>query len=454
MSIIGSSQRATEASSEREPSVNADRFDMAPDSCRHHASGLRGKGADDGRRRICVFTGNRAEYGLIYPLLRKLGASEQVELQLLVSGAHLSPEFGLTYRAIECDGFRIDAKVEMLVSSDTPVGAATSMGVGVIGMGTALAQLRPELLVLSGDRYETFAAAIAGSAAGAPIAHIGGGQSTEGVIDDSFRHAITKLSSLHFTFDERSRQRVVQLGEDPRRAYNVGALGLRELDQLASLTRTDLEELLGMRLRKPTLLVTYHPSASTREAPQVQPAALLRALERFPEATVVMTRPNSDPGGHHIASAMQRYQSEHPERVRFYASLGRMNYLSLVRHSDVVLGNSSSGLTEAPALGVPSVNVGDRQKGRPTASSVIDSPDEWHEIASAIETAISPEFRNELGSIRRPYISTGSAEDQILAVLASVKVGDLGRKPFYDLPLRDVASTTGAEALPVAGSGS
>lgn len=382
-------------------------------------------------RRICVFTGTRAEYGLLRWLLRELAEADDVCLQLVVSGAHLAPQFGLTHRVIEEDGFHIDAKVDMLLASDTPVGAAKSMGVGMLGFADALDRLRPHVLVVVGDRYEAMAAACAAVVVGVPIAHIHGGETTEGAIDESIRHAITKLASLHFAAAEPFRKRILQLGENPARVHMVGAPGLDALAHLRLLDREELAQALGVPLPAPLFLVTYHPVTRAEPGSATALPALFAALDRFCGATVLFTGPNADAGGRTVAHAIDTYAAQRSGRVCVQTSLGQQRYLSALQLADVVIGNSSSGLIEAPAVGTPTVNLGTRQRGRPRAASVIDTDESTPAIVAAIETALSSAF-----DARSPYgpHGEGGASRRIAGVLRSVELDGILVKRFHDRP--------------------
>jgi UDP-hydrolysing UDP-N-acetyl-D-glucosamine 2-epimerase len=375
-------------------------------------------------------TGTRAEYGILYWLLDELRGRSGVCLQIIATGAHLSPEFGLTYRIIEEDGFFIDAKVEMLLSADTASGVTKSAGLALIGFSDAYERLRPDLAVVLGDRYEILAAATAAHFAGIPIAHIGGGETTEGAIDEAIRHSITKMSSLHFTSTEAYRRRVIQLGENPGTVFCVGALGLEHLRRTKLMSRCELEASLGMELGARNFLVTYHPS-TLGEPPEEGVSALLSALEEFGDARIVFTYPNSDAGGRSVIKMIDRFASENGGRSRAFVSLGQTRYLSVLRHFDAVIGNSSSGLIEAPSFKIPTVNIGERQKGRIRADSVIDCGASAGEISGAITRALSPAFRDVVEASSNPYEKDGAAAS-IADALTAYDPPSAGKK-FYDL---------------------
>ena len=314
------------------------------------------------KRKICIVTGTRAEYGLLVPLLEKIAADQDFLLQLVATGMHLSPEFGLTSHKIEEDGFVIDRRVEMLLSSDTPVGIAKSIGLGIIGFADVLSQLQPDLLVLTGDRYEMMAAAQTTLIAKVPTAHIAGGDTTEGAFDEAIRHCITKMSHIHFVTNELSRHRVRQLGENPDYIYNVGSLGIDRIKKMIPLSRSDLEKRLNFSFLRNNLLITFHPVTLDYNTSGRQFNELLEALSNLgTETGLIFTKPNADPGGHEITHLLDDFVSRHPNAVA-HTSLGDLTYLSLILHVDAVVGNSSSGIYEVPSFQKPTVNIGDRRK--------------------------------------------------------------------------------------------
>lgn len=381
-------------------------------------------------RKVAVFTGTRAEYGLLYWLMKGIAASELLTLQTIVSAMHLSPEFGATWRQIEADGFPIDAKVEMLLSSDSAVGVVKSMGVGLIGFADALDRLRPDVLVVLGDRFEALAVAQAALVMRIPVVHLHGGEITEGAYDDAFRHAITKMASLHFTSCEAHRQRVMQMGEPPETVFDVGALGL---DHLMHETPMDFEALsasLGFALRKPYFLVTYHPVTLGDEDPVRTTNAMLEALDGFPEHQVLLTYPNADNGGRAIIPLLEAYARNHPGRVLATPSLGFRRYLGALRGAAAMIGNSSSGIIEAPAFGVPTVNIGIRQRGRLSANSVLTCLPDGGAIRQAVARVIDPAFIRQIDPSTHPY-GQGQAAPQIVRELERHDFG-IGKR-FVDL---------------------
>ena len=383
-------------------------------------------------KKVCVVTGTRAEYGLLRWVMEGILKSAELELQLIVTGMHLSPEFGMTADAIEADGFTIDHKIEMLLSSDTVVGVTKSIGLGMIGFADALAKLQPDLMLLLGDRFEILAAATSATVARIPIAHLHGGEVTEGAIDEAIRHSISKMSHLHFVAAEEYRRRVIQLGEEPQRVFDVGGLGIDNILRLKLLTRDELEAVLDVKLKKRSLLITFHPVTLEQDGSAEQMDQLLAALADLKDTTLIFTMPNADAEGrvlfHQIKSFCETYS-----QARVYPSLGQLHYLSCIQHVDGVIGNSSSGLTEAPSFKKGTVNIGDRQRGRLKAGSVIDCEPDGNSIRAALGHLFSVEFQTKLSAVENPY-GNGGASDEIVRKLANLSLHDLLKKPFYDLP--------------------
>ena len=382
------------------------------------------------QRKICVVTGSRADYGLLHSVLTAIASDNDLKLQIAATGMHLSPEFGLTVRQIEADGFSIDARVDMLLSADSPAAVAKSIGLGVIGFADALNRLSPDILVVLGDRFEILAAAQAALVMRIPLAHIHGGETSEGAFDEGIRHALTKMAMWHFVAAEPYRKRVVQMGEAPARVFNVGAPGLDLLDGMQWLDRDALQASLQVPLASPLFLVTYHPVTLANDDPTLPMAELLAALGRFPKATVVFTCPNADTGGRRLIDMIDRFVAHAPECRHAFVSLGQQRYLSLMKLADVVLGNSSSGLTEAPALQRATVNIGDRQKGRLKATSVIDTSEQRDDIERALQQAMSPAFIRALGETVSLY-GQGKAGWQIKEELKRVPL--TVQKSFFDI---------------------
>lgn len=379
-------------------------------------------------RKICVVTGSRAEYGILYWLLREIAADATLELQLIATAMHLSPEFGLTYRQIEADGFRIDAKVDMLLSSDTAVAIAKSIGIGVIGFADAFERLKPDIIVLAGDRFELLAPAQAALVAGIPIAHISGGDTTEGAYDDAIRHSLTKMSHLHFVANALFARRVRQMGENPAHVYDFGAPQLDHLQRTRLLGRAELEKILGFRLRQRNLLVTFHPATLETGTPAAQFAELLAALQALDEDVgLIFTLPNADNDGRALIRMIDEFVAG-PGRGRsvVHASLGQAAYLSALSQVDALVGNSSSALAEAPSMHKAAVNIGERQKGRPRAASVIDCPPDRKAIGAAIAKALAL----DCSTVVNPY-GSGDSSRRIAEVLRNVPLAGLRQKSFF-----------------------
>lgn len=385
-------------------------------------------------KKIAVFTGTRAEYGLLYWLLKDIQADPELSLKLLVSGMHLSPEFGETYKQIEKDGFKIDEKVEILLSSDSSVGIAKSMGLGVLGFADALSRLAPDVLIILGDRFEALAAAQTAMILRIPVVHLHGGEITEGAYDDAIRHAITKLSYLHATSTEEYRQRVIQLGEAPDRVFNVGAIGLDHLKRGSVMSLEELTESLNFPLRQPYIVATYHPVTLANEEPVSSFDSLLNALGAFPDVQVILTYPNADDGGRKIIPLLEAYASKYSERVLAIPSLGQARYLSAIKHAAVVVGNSSSGIIEVPSFNVPTVDIGMRQKGRLAAASVLHCEATALAIQSSLKSALDDSYKQGDTQIHNPY-GQGNASQKVISVLKNMKFTAM--KSFYDVKVSD-----------------
>lgn len=360
-------------------------------------------------RKICIFTGTRAEYGLLKPLMQRIREADDCDLQLLVSGSHLSEQFGYTVTEIEEDGFRVDEKVDIEPEADSATSVCRSTGLGVIEYGKALERLCPDMLVLLGDRYEALAAATTAMLHRVPIAHIHGGESSYGAIDESIRHAITKMSYLHFTSTQEYADRVIQLGEHPNRVFHVGALGVENILTQPLLSRQAICRDLGIATDRQYLLVTFHPATldSTPAVDQVR--ELLGALERFPEYAIIFTGANADAGGQEINRLLKDFAEASPEDRHLFDSLGMVRYLSAVKYAECVVGNSSSGIIEVPSLGIPTVDIGNRQLGRVRAASVLHCNPEQKSIADSVSQALSPEFKKNIESVSNPYQKPGTS---------------------------------------------
>lgn len=382
-------------------------------------------------------TTSRADYGLLRGLMRVIREDEALELQVIATGMHLCSEFGLTYRKIEQDGFRIDRKVEMLLSSDSDSAVTKSIGVGLMAFSDALDDLRPDILVVLGDRFELLSAAIAALIARLPIAHIHGGETSQGAIDEGVRHAITKMASLHFAATEAYRRRIIQMGEDPRFVFAFGAPGLDALHHVTLLTKQELESHLDFRLEGPTAIVTYHPVTLERNTAEVQIENLLMALLQE-DVRAVFTKSNADMQGRLINQRIAEFCRHRPADYRLYDDLGQEVYLSCLRHLDLMIGNSSSGLIEAPSFKLPAVDIGDRQRGRIKAANVIDVGYSVAEIASGIRQSLSTSWKEGLTNMENPYCGRGDGRVSfhIKEQLKRAEIGEsLLKKRFYDLPL-------------------
>ena len=382
-------------------------------------------------RRICVVTGSRAEYGLLRWVMQNIKDDPGLTLQIIATGMHLSPRFGLTYREIEQDGFKIDHKVEMLGGADTPTDIANSMAAGLSGCAAALNDLRPDLVVVLGDRFEIFSAAMAACVGRIPVAHLHGGETTLGAIDEAFRHSITKMSQLHFVAAEEYRRRVIQLGENPDHVFQVGALGIDNIRLLKLLSRNELEVALDWKLGNKNLLVTFHPVTLEDGTAADQFTELLIALAELRDTKIIFTMPNADTDHQVIVKMIREFVATH-DNARAYLSLGQLRYLSCLKHVDGVVGNSSSGLIEAPSMGIGTINIGDRQHGRLKAESVIDCFPNSNSIASALYRLYSPDFQNSLKHVRNPY-GNGGASETIVQLLREVSLRSILKKSFYDL---------------------
>lgn len=389
-------------------------------------------------RKICVVTGTRAEFGLLRWLMDAIESHSDLSLQVIATGMHLSPEFGSTYHEIEAAGFQIDARVEMLLSSDTNTSVTKSMGLGMIGFAEAYELLAPDILLVLGDRFEIFAATAAGIIAGIPIAHLHGGETTEGVFDEAIRHSITKMSHLHFVAAEEYRKRVIQLGEHPDRVFNVGGMGIDAIKRVKLLNKKKLERSLDLTFGGKNLLVTFHPvtiKSDFSSAAQMQ--ELLAALAELDNTTLIFTMPNADTGGRELGGLIRKFVGKHP-CAKVFTSLGQQVYFSCLAQVDGVVGNSSSGLLEAPTFNIGTVNIGDRQKGRLKAKSVIDCKPNSQSILLALKTLYSTDFQTKLATVTNPYDSGGNTET-ILKILVEYPLENILNKQFYNLSVNDLA---------------
>lgn len=385
-------------------------------------------------KRIGIMTGTRAEYGLLKSLMQEINKDNDLELYLIVSGMHLSPEFGMTYKEIEEDGFEINAKVEMLLSSDSPAGISKSLGLGVIGFADEFQRADLDMLILLGDRYEALSAAISAMVMRIPIAHLHGGELTEGAIDEGIRHSITKMSYLHFTSTEQYRNRVIQLGENPERVFYVGALGVENIKKINLMTKEELEKSIHFEIDENTVVVTYHPVTLENNTVEEQFLNLLKVLDRNPKIRMIFTKANADTNGRIVNELIDKYAAQNSERACAFMSLGQKRYLSALKYCRIVIGNSSSGIIEAPSFGKPIINIGDRQKGRICADSVINCGYTQQEIQQAMETALTEEFENKARNCRNPYEKENTAAN-IISVIKDYLLNDKIKlkKGFYDI---------------------
>lgn len=382
-------------------------------------------------RKICIVTGTRAEYGLLKPIMHSVNNDPGLTLQIIATSMHLSPEFGLTYREIESDGFQIDSKIEMLLSSDSSVGITKSVGIGLIGFAEVLDQLKPDVLLVLGDRFELLAAVSAALIACIPVAHIHGGEITEGAFDEQIRHAITKMSHLHFVAAEVYRKRVIQMGEQPTSVFLVGGLGIDNIKQTKLLTKQELADALNIRFSSKNLLITFHPVTLDKDDSEGQLTELLAALDTLQETTLIFTAPNADTCSRKLIEMIKRFVTTH-ENAYLFTSLGHLKYLSCIKHVDAVVGNSSSGLLEVPTFKKGTVNIGDRQKGRLIAKSVINCDPDKNAIMSAIDELYSMNFQKKLTDVSNPY-GEGGATDKIVGILKTQNLLNITKKVFYDL---------------------
>jgi len=382
-------------------------------------------------KKICVVTGTRAEYGLLYWLMKEIEEDNGLELQLIVTGMHLSPEFGLTYKEIEKE-FKIDKKIEMLLSSDSAIGISKSMGLAQISFAEVYDELKPDLLVVLGDRYEIFSAVSSAMIANIPIAHLHGGETTEGAFDESIRHSITKMSHLHFTATDEYRNRVIQLGEHPTRVFNVGGLGIDNIKKLKLLNRDEFEKSIDFKLNKKNILITFHPVTLENTTAKEQFQILLDVVDELENTNIIFTKANSDTDGRIINTMIDEYVNKNSNKACGFTSLGQLRYLSALQYVDGMIGNSSSGLLEAPSFKIGTINIGDRQKGRIMSDSVICCTPNIESIRDAFKKLYSNEFRKKLLNTDNPY-GDGGASKKIKDILRGIDLKDILKKSFYNL---------------------
>lgn len=384
------------------------------------------------KRKICFITGTRAEYGILSHLMQLVKDDKDLLLQIIATNMHLSPEFGLTYKEIEADGFTIDKKVNMLLSGDSSNATVKSMGLATIGFADAFEDLAPDLIVILGDRYEMLSAASTALIFKIPVAHLHGGEITEGAYDDAIRHSITKMSHLHFTSTEEYKQRVIQLGENPKRVFNVGALGVENIKNIKFLNKEEFEQSLNFSIGNKFLLVTYHPVTLGEESVLSQIQNLLNILHLYQDYKIIFTSPNSDTNGHIITEQINKYVANNKDKAIVYASLGKTRYFSALKYASAVIGNSSSGIIEVPSFGIPTLNIGDRQKGRLSAKSVVHCGTSEIEINEGMTHILSDEFKKNIKNFSNPYEKEGTAKE-VLKYLKSFPLENIVSKTFYDL---------------------
>jgi GDP/UDP-N,N'-diacetylbacillosamine 2-epimerase (hydrolysing) len=382
-------------------------------------------------KKIAIVTGTRAEFGLLNPLIDGILKENEIQLQLIVTAMHLSPEFGFTVNEIEKRGYKIDKKIECLLSSDTAVGITKSVGLAMIGFADALNELNPDLVIILGDRTEMLAAATAAMIANIPIGHLYGGETTEGAYDESIRHAITKMSYLHFTSTEIYRQRIIQLGENPNRVFNVGSISIDSIKNLILLDKEGFEKSINSKLGRKNILITFHPVTLESQSAKDQFKAILDVLDLLKDTHFIFTHANSDKDGRIINQMIDKFVNENHTRAIAFKSLGQLRYLSALKHIDIVLGNSSSGIVEVPYFNIPTINIGDRQKGRILSESVIQTEPTVEAITLALEKANDISFRNKIKS-QKQIFGSGNTVDKIIEVLRNLNINNL-KKSFYDI---------------------
>lgn len=381
-------------------------------------------------KKICIVTGTRAEYGLLRPLIKRIKEDDELQLQLVATGMHLSPEFGLTYKEIESDGFIIDEKIEMLLSSDTAIGISKSMGLAMIGFADVFERLKPDMVVILGDRYEIFAAASVAMISRIPIAHIHGGETGAGTIDNMIRHAITKMSLLHFTSTEEYRKRVIQLGEQPNNVYNVGSLGVENIKELGLLSKEDLEKDLNFNIDDKTILFTFHPLSLEPDLVQQQFSEVLSAFNRVEEIKIIFTKCNSDTGGRIINEMIDKYVADNPGKAISFFSLGIIKYLSAVKYVKAVVGNSSSGIIEVPSLGTYTLNIGKRQEGRIQSDSIFNCDPVAEDVLEKLSLIIE---KPKLSKVNNPYEKENTSMNIMKVIKERIFMDDFLEKKFYDV---------------------
>jgi len=386
------------------------------------------------KRKICVVTGTRADYGLLYWLMKEIKKDKDLELQIIVTGMHLSPDFGFTYKEIEKE-FKIDIKVEMLSKLDTPVGISNSMGLAYIGFGNAYEELQPDLVVVLGDRYEILVAVSSAMIARIPIAHLHGGEATEGLIDEAIRHSITKMSHLHFTATDEYRKRVIQLGEQPNTVFNVGGVGIDNIKKLKLLSKDKFEKSIKFKLNKKSILVTFHPVTLENDTAEIQFNELLKVIDTLKDTTIIFTKANSDTNGRIINKMIDEYVFKNSSKSIAFTSMGQLRYLSALQFVDAMVGNSSSGLAEAPTFKIGTINIGNRQKGRIKANSIIDCMPEETSIKASFKKLYSKKFQKNLKKVQNPY-GNGGASKKIKKIIKNTILDNILSKNFFNIDIK------------------
>lgn len=381
-------------------------------------------------RKICVVTATRAEYGSLFWIMKEIEQESSLKLQLLVTGTHLSPEFGLTYQEIEKD-FTIDKKIEILLSSDTTIGLSKAMGLAQISFSEAYNELKPDLVIILGDRYEMLSAASCAMILGVPIMHLAGGERSEGAFDESIRHAITKLSHIHCATTEEYKNRIIQLGENPKNVFNVGGFGIDNMLRLKLLDKEEFEKSIDFKLNQKNLLLTFHPVTLESGATQTQFQQILDTLDTLEDTNIIITKANSDNTGRIINAMCAEYVAKNSHKAVLFSSLGQLRYLSALQFVDAVVGNSSSGLAEVPSFKIATINIGDRQKGRLKAASVIDCEPTKKSLEQAFEKLYDPNFQNSLKDVKNPY-GDEMASKKVLQILKTIDLKDITKKRFFD----------------------
>ena len=383
------------------------------------------------KRKICIVTGSRADYGLLYWLIKEVEKDKNLKLQLIATGMHLSSKFGSTYKEIEKD-FKIDKKINISLYSDTSESISRSMGIAQTSFSKAYKELKPDIVVVLGDRFEIFSAASSAMISRIPIAHIHGGEATEGLIDEAIRHCITKMSHIHFTATDEYSKRVIQLGESPNKVFNVGGAGIENIKRLKLLTKEEFEKSINFKLNIKNILVTFHPVTLERKTSKKQFQEILNSLDELKNTNIIFTKANSDLDGKIINQMIDKYTKKNSDKSIGIASLGQLNYLSALKHIDVIIGNSSSGISEAPSFKIATINIGDRQNGRIKAESVVDCLSNKKDIKKAIKRVYSDEFKNLLKNVKNPYGNEYSSK-KIIKVLKTIKLDKILKKFFFNI---------------------